>query len=193
MEPRLEMVREERAEHEDPPQAEDDARDGGERLDEGADDPPRAARRELAQVERDRDRERRRNHERDEGRDRCAVDERQRTEVLVHRVPGPRDDEVEPEPRERRVCEVEDLVDDRDQRGDAGESARERQSVQQDVAEPITQPATRYADRGRRRDGVHSAASVLPPALDPRAGHHLVTSSSPGFFPCRKRQRARSR
>ena len=58
VERRLDVVAHERAEDEDPPEPEHDARDRGEHLDERADHAADAARREQAEEERDRDRER---------------------------------------------------------------------------------------------------------------------------------------
>ena len=110
-EERLEVVLDERAEDEDPPEADDDARHGGEHLDQRADDAAHAGRRELGQEERDRDRERRGEQHGDERRERRAVEEVERAvDVARYRVPGLVPDEREPElsgspaRRRRRPC-----------------------------------------------------------------------------------------
>ncbi len=88
LEPRVEVVAQEGAEDEDPPQPEHDARHRGEHLDQRA-DPPRTARgRELGQEQRDRDRERPRDQDGGEGRQGGPDEEVERAEVA--RSPGPR-------------------------------------------------------------------------------------------------------
>ena len=121
------MVREEGAEHENSPEAENDARDRRQRLDERAEHTAHAARSELTQVERDRDRERRRDQQRDQRGDRRPVDERKRAELLVDGIPRRPGDEAEPEVGDRRAGQVEDLVDDRRERGDGRERGDQRE------------------------------------------------------------------
>src|SRR4029453_3866869 len=87
MEEGLDMVVQERAEHEDPPEAEDDARYSGEHLDQGPDHTPSGRRCELGEVERDRNRKRTGNQGGAEGRDGGAVEEVERAELARDRVP----------------------------------------------------------------------------------------------------------
>src|SRR5215207_8758845 len=87
IERRLDVVRDERAEHEDPPEAQHDARDGREQLDERAHGPPHATGRELAQEERDRNRQGGRDQQCDQRGDRGSEEELRRAVDLFVRVP----------------------------------------------------------------------------------------------------------
>ena len=73
---------EERAHDQDPPQAEDDARDRGQQLDQRPDRRPQPPRRELAQEEADRDRDRHGQDEREERGHRGAPDQVERAELV---------------------------------------------------------------------------------------------------------------
>src|SRR5439155_2149694 len=95
MQPRVDVVRHERAEHEDAPESENDARNRSEHLDKRRDDPSDPLGRELAQVEPDGDRQRRRDQQRDKGADRRPVEEEQRTVVVLDRIPDEMREETE--------------------------------------------------------------------------------------------------
>ena len=77
----------ERAEHEDPPEAEHDARHRRQHLDQRADHAANRRRRELGQEERDRDRERPGDQDGGERRHRRPVEEVERAELARDRVP----------------------------------------------------------------------------------------------------------
>ena len=93
MEPGLEILTDERTEHQDPPEAEHDARNRGEQLDERGDQRTCPAWRQLAQIEPDRDRERSRDQERGERRQGSTPDQVQCTELVVDSVPALTGDE----------------------------------------------------------------------------------------------------
>ena len=157
VQPRLDVIGEERAEHEDAPQPEHDARDRGEQLDERPDDAAHATRSQLAEVEADRDGERGRDDERDERGDRRPVDERQRAEDVLDRIPGPPGDEAEAEVVERGAGQREDLPDDRADEDETRERGGQRQAVERKIAEPAAQPVAAGLQRARRRSCAHRA------------------------------------
>ena len=131
---RLDMVREERAEHEDPPQSEDDARDRGEQLDERPDNAAHPTRSQLAEIQADRDRERCRHNQSDQGADCGAVDEGKRAEDVLDRVPRAAGDEAESEGVERVPRQLEDLPDDRANENQAREGRSHGDAVESEVA-----------------------------------------------------------
>ncbi len=88
VERRIDVVVQERREHEDPPEPDHDAGDRGERLDERGDRAADPARRELAEEERDAERDRGGEDQRAERGDRSAEEEAARAELEVDRVPG---------------------------------------------------------------------------------------------------------
>src|SRR4029077_19387409 len=96
VEPWLDVVRPERAEDEDPPEAEHHARYGGEHLDERDDDALHPWRRELREEECDRDPERAGDQERHRGGDGGAVEERPRAEDALVVVPDGVPEETQP-------------------------------------------------------------------------------------------------
>src|SRR5919206_499202 len=154
LQPRLEVIGDERPHDEDPPEADDDARNRGEHLDERADRAAKPAWRELGEEERDRDRERSRDQERPDGRDGAAEQERRRAEDLVDaRVPRVRDEEVEPEAVDRRARLVDDLPGDEDEQRDRGRGGREGDAVQGGVTEVEAPAPPELGGAGGRRFG----------------------------------------
>jgi len=138
---RLDRVLHERPEDEDSPEAEDDAGDRGQHVDEGGDGPAQAPGCKLCEIESDRDRERGGDHDRDRGGDHGVVNERGGPEPVGDRVPVVGRDEAEAELRDRGPGEVEDLVDDppdyryRDQRRES------RQPLEERIPDPVPEPA----------------------------------------------------
>jgi hypothetical protein len=141
VQPRLDVVGEEGAEHQNPPEPEDDARNRRQQLDERTDDEPQATRCQLAQEERDREREGRRDHERDQRRHRRPEEAGGRAEQPLVRVPGGTPDEREAECAQREVGPPNDLVGDQADQGDRREPRRERQQDEQTIAEPVANPS----------------------------------------------------
>ena len=155
VQPGAEIVPDERSEHKDPPESQHDARNGRQQLDERGDHRPGATRCQLAQIEPDRNRERRRDQKREERGDGGAPDQIERAEPDVDRIPALARDERQPELRDRRVGDVEDLPADRDQQGDSGGRGGPGQEMEEDVAEAVADPAA--LRKGRRRgDRVHA-------------------------------------
>ena len=113
-------VHDEGAEHENAPEAEHDAGNGGQHVDEDADGAPYASRCELGQEERDRDRDRPCEQQGAERRDGGADDERRRAEELFVRVPGLGRQELEPELLHRGPCFGQELARDQPEQNDAG-------------------------------------------------------------------------
>ena len=134
LEPGLEVISNPRAENEDPPEAEHDARDRREQLHH------RGYRRrellggDLGEEEGNRDRERRRDREGDQGRDHRSVDEDERPEGLRDRIPGVGPDEAEPEVLDCGPSEVEDLPRDEPQEHRRGQGGRDGDALEEDVA-----------------------------------------------------------
>ena len=106
----------ERAEHEDPPEAEHDARDRRQHLDQRADHAADRRRRELGQEQRDRDRERTGDQDGREGGDRGPVEEVERAELARDRVPVLVPDEREAERLDRGPGAGDHPVDDQRRR-----------------------------------------------------------------------------
>ena len=153
MQPGLDVVREKRPQHQDSPEPEHDARYGSEQLDERADDAAHASRRQLAEIEADRDRKRRREHERDERAHGGPVDEGQRAEDVLHRVPGAGRDEPQTETVEGVAREPEDLPDDRADECQARNGGGRGQAVQREITETAAEPAAGL--ERTRRAGAH--------------------------------------
>ena len=98
---RLERLLEERGEHEQAPDAVDDARDAGEQLDGDADRAAQPLRAKLGQEHRDHQTDRHRDQHRDQRGDERAVDRSERAEVLGDRIPALADQEPRAEFAER--------------------------------------------------------------------------------------------
>ena len=94
---RLHVLLQERREHEQAPDAVDDARNAGEQLDRDADRPAQPHRAQFGQEDRDQQADRHRDQHRDQRGDERAVDRRQRAELLGHRIPALADQEAEAE------------------------------------------------------------------------------------------------
>src|SRR5205814_6900584 len=134
---RLHVVAQERSQHVDPPQADHDARDRGERLDERSRRRAEHAWRQLREEERYGDREWPGKRERDERRDRGAEQEARGAEHLSpdHGVPGDPRDEAEAERRDRRPGALDQLPRDQaDERGRRGRRGG-RGALQREIAE----------------------------------------------------------
>ena len=181
VQPGLDVVREERPQHQDSPEPEHDARNRSEQLDERADDATHASGRQLAEIEADRDRERRREHERDERAHRRPVDEGQRAEDVLDRVPGravmnPRPKRSKASLESRRTFQTIAPTSVTHAR-----AAAAGQAVQREVTDTSAEPAAglERARRGRRS----SRASVLSGRGCEALVHHLVTSLQPPFSP----------
>src|SRR6266536_596644 len=155
----LDVVGDEGPHHEDAPEAEDDARNRREHLDECTDQASHAARRELAQEERDRKRERRGDDERDQRRDRGAIEARRSAEDALVRIPDRAPQERDPERAEGEMRAADDLVGDRDHHGDRGQRGAERQQQEHPVAEPVANPAAALEPL-RQGNGAHRAGTL---------------------------------
>ena len=129
-----------------PHKSEDDARNGGEHFDEGRNRLPQPERRQFGEIDRRRDAEWHGDDQRDERGDERSVDERQRAELLGHRIPCRRDEEMETELPDRQHRAPGELpADEEDQRHHS-----ERHPEGQPFKRPVTHP---------RRRG-HSGASI---------------------------------
>ena len=145
------VVRIARREDDDPPEAEDHARDRGEQLDERADDRADAAGREQAQVDADRDPERHREHQRDRRGDDRAVRSarRRRTRSSCARRPTVAGFQIVcqrkamPELRDRGRGPSTSLSMIRTISASGRERCRHREAEQQAVAEAVGEAASR--------------------------------------------------
>ena len=143
VQPRLECVEDERAEHVDAPEPDDDARHGGEHVDQRADRAADRRRRELAQEEADRDRERaprsgaRRTTVIERADDVLSARRRRRVTGFQVAVPDERDARSGRSPGQARLGDLPD--DQRDRR--AARAARRARSAR----------AARGRRAGRRR------------------------------------------
>src|SRR5438067_303698 len=184
VEPRPELVVDDRAEDEDPPEPEDDARNRRQHLDERPDDAADAARRELAQVEPDRDRDGRREEEGEGTRVDRAEDEVDRAVLVCDGVPGLMPDECEAELADRRPRTVDDLVDDQADQRDTTGGGDARYPLKRDVADLVESATARLEGllqpMGRRRfhRGQHCSVHGTRRAASP-CRHHLFTTSRP--------------
>jgi hypothetical protein len=134
---RLEVVGDEGAHHEDPPEADDDARHCGEHLDQRADRAAQPARGKLGQEERDRDRQRACDQERAERGHGSPEQESRRAEDLARPgVPGLRRQEAEAEVVDRRAGLVGHLPRDQPEQHDRRERGGEGQAVENGVSRP---------------------------------------------------------
>src|SRR6266550_5422106 len=146
VQPQLDVIREERAEHEDPPEPEDNARDRRERLDQRSNHEAQAPRRELAQEERDQERDQR-------GHGSPVEPGRSAEDVLVG-IPSRVPDEREPERAQREMRAADHLVgdeadqDDRAEPGSAGDD--QEQAVANAVAQAPSAAQLRHRDRAHR-------------------------------------------
>ena len=137
MEPGLDVVGQEGAQHEDPPEAEDDARDRSQRLHERPDHQPQAPGCELAQEEPDRERERRCDEERDQRCHRGPEEPGRRPEDALVRIPNSAPHEREAEGAEGDVRAAQDLVGDDSDQGDRPEPRGQGQDQEEAVAQPV--------------------------------------------------------
>ena len=85
---RLDVLLQKRRQHEQAPDAVDDARDRGQQLDHRAERPLQPDRAQFGDEQRDAERDRDADQHRDRRGDQRAVDRRQRAELLGDRVPG---------------------------------------------------------------------------------------------------------
>ena len=108
--PRLDVALDERREHEDPPEAEDHARDRGKQLHERPDHSAYRLRREHAQEEADRYADRGGEQQRHERAHRGAKQEVDRAKGIEVGRPAPVNDEAQAELRKRQVRSAEHLV-----------------------------------------------------------------------------------
>ena len=127
---RLDVVPEHGAEHEDAPEADDDARHGGERLDERGDRRAKAAGRELGEEQRDADRERGGDRERQERGDGGAEEEAAGAIDVLDRVPGDPRHESERVLLDRGLCAADDLVRDQEDEERRGRRRGPRDDLQ---------------------------------------------------------------
>src|SRR5262249_36022225 len=147
------VVLDDRAEDEDAPESEHDARDRGQHLDQRADDTPDGAGRELGEVEPDRDRDRSGDQQRaDRGVER-PPDEGQRSERLLADVPGPAPDEREPELLHGGPRALDRLVDDDPDQRDAAGGSETGDAREHLVAELVDDAAARLERFTGRLDG----------------------------------------
>ncbi len=162
---RLDVVAQERDEHEDPPEPDHDARNRGERLDERR-HRARGSSAERARSGRARSRSRAasRGASAPTDGDGGAEEEGAGAEVMVDRVPADVRDEAEPERREREPRALDDLVDDqadedgRAERGDARRRTCRRRS-------PKCDPPPREGAAGCVSGRVESAHVVRSDSL----------------------------
>ena len=141
----------ERAEHEDSPEAEHDAREWRPACRRGRRrHRTDAARRELAQEERDRDRDRRCEQQGAERRDDGAEDERRSAEELLVRVPRLCRQEAEAELLHRRPRFGEELTRDQPEQHDAAERSQQRDDVEDRVPEAEAAPPPKGGGAGGR-------------------------------------------
>ena len=192
VQPGTELLVDDRPEHEDPPEAEDHARDRGEHLDERSDHAADRRRGELGQEKPDGDSDRSCEQDRERGRVDRGHDEVERAEVVGNRVPRLVPDEGDPELADRRPGTVDDLVDEKADEADRAEGGDTRDDAKGRVAEPVGRAAPRSRARGlQRRGGPPSPGSItIRPAVrrgrsPPR--HQIFTSSRP----CRSHAKAR--
>ena len=133
VQPGLEGSLHERRQDQDAPEAEDDAGDRGQHLDQRADHPPHPGRRQQAQIEPNRDRDRGADRQRGEGADDRPEEQRAGTEDAEVGLPGRFDEEAEAKSRDRRLRPDDHLVGDRqnqhqtEQRGEGADA--EEQAV----------------------------------------------------------------
>ena len=157
MQPQLDVIREERAEHEDPPEPEDDARDRRQRLDQRPNDEAQAPRRELAQEERDPEGERRRDQERDQRGHGSPVEPGRSAEDVLVGIPSRVPDEREPERAQREMRAADHLVGDEADQADRAEPGSAGDDQEQAVAKAVAQ-APSAAQLLRHRDRAHRGA-----------------------------------
>src|SRR5581483_2197698 len=120
---RLDVFLQERRQHEQAPDAVDDAGDAGEQLDRGADRALQPARAQLGDEDGDAHADRDADEHGDQGGDHGAVDRRQRAEFLGDRVPSLGDEEAEAESLEggqRTVDQRNDDAAEQQQHGEGG-------------------------------------------------------------------------
>src|SRR5262249_41596356 len=98
----LQRLLQERREHEQAPDAIDDARNAGQELDRDADRPAQELRAQFGQKYRDQQPDRNRDQHGNERSDEGAVDRRERTELFGHGIPALLDQEIEAERLQRR-------------------------------------------------------------------------------------------
>ena len=137
------MLVQERPEDENPPKAEDDARDGREQLDHRAHRGPQHARSELAQEEPDCDRQGHRDEQRHEGGDERPEDQVGRAVRVLDGVPHARSEEPGPELLKRGLGLVDDLDDEEDHQRRQPQSGEPGDALEDDVADPPPAAALR--------------------------------------------------
>ena len=151
---RLDVVAENRREHEQAPHAVDDRRNRRQQLDRGAERPLEDDRAHLGEEQRDAEAHRHADGERDRRGHQRAVDRRQRAEVHRHRIPGVGDEKAESELLECRDRSPRQRADDPDQREQDDEREEHRRALEQQVLPRRGPPSAGQADRapaGRAR------------------------------------------
>jgi hypothetical protein len=124
--------------HEEGPQAIDDAGDGRQHLDQEGDRPAHPARRVLDQVERRADADRRRQQQADERGHQRAVDEGGRPELLEDRVPGGAEEEADAVAEQRLAAVEEEQQDDREQGDDRPQGDHPGRALEETVGGAAT-------------------------------------------------------
>jgi len=134
------MRLEERGEHEQAPDAVDDARNAGEQLNGDADRPPQVFRTDFSEEDGDAEADGNADQHGDEGGHDCAVDRRQGPEFLGDRVPALRGEEIEAESapggqranhkRDHHACEDHQHGDGRSLRQDVEGAVADAKAAQ---------------------------------------------------------------
>ena len=148
-EERPEVVLDERAEDEDPPETDHDARDRGEQLDERRNRRADPARCELGEEERDSDRGRRRDKHCEERQVRGAEDEVERAELAFDGIPRSRRQETEPELRDRKPRLPDELVHEQADDDEHSQCGGSGDDVEQPVADAVAKPAAAEGEASR--------------------------------------------
>jgi hypothetical protein len=152
VEPGLQVALDERREDEDPPEAEDHARDRGERLHQRADDSAHATGCQQGQVEPDRNRERRGQQERHPRADDRSVERSAGAEDVLVRLPERVGDEAETELGDRGAGPVDHLVGHQTEHCDGDYGRKGTEPVEDSVADPVAGFA-RLEGRNAARNG----------------------------------------
>ena len=150
---RLHILLQERREHEQAPDAVDDAGDAGEQLDSNADRAAEPHRAQFGEEQRDKQTDRHRDQHCDRRRDQRAVNRRDGTEFFCDRVPGVDEQEIQAEGPQRQPRPIDQGNDDATQNDKNSDGGRAGEMAIDSVAQLQTPQHSCAIDLGGRHGG----------------------------------------